>query len=343
MTTPTAAAIARTEFSTTDPDVLRATCQAVFGASISGSVQTWQFAMNGTDTATLGVLNVQLSAEYIFHVKGQDTILIETMRHGRLETSGSGGERRHGPGDVFLGNYPEAYDGHCLGGTYHVGSLPASLIRTVAGLPDDARLNIRSSDVTPGAAARWHPVAQVADELLANPISAQSPLLLSSVGRVAAAAALDLIPTIDPPSARLADGHDSHTATLRRAIAFIEAHPDQDIGVVDIACAASVTPRAVQLAFRRHQDTTPMGYLRRVQLDRAHADLAATTAEDGTTVTAVAARWGFSRPSAFAALPPRVRRVTVVHPASLSIGPDPTSARPALGFERRVPRLPAGA
>ncbi|MFI6180577.1 hypothetical protein ACIA8R_33925 [Nonomuraea sp. NPDC051191] len=45
---------------------------------------------------------------------------------------------------------------------------------------------------------------------------------------------------------------------MRRAIAYLEAQPDQDITVADIAAAAHVTVRAVQLAFRRHLDTTPL-------------------------------------------------------------------------------------
>ena len=46
---------------------------------------------------------------------------------------------------------------------------------------------------------------------------------------------------------------------------------------------------------------TPTAYLRRVRLARAHDDLLAAEPGDGTTVTAVAARWGYARPHRFAA------------------------------------------
>jgi AraC-like DNA-binding protein len=86
---------------------------------------------------------------------------------------------------------------------------------------------------------------------------------------------------------------------VRRAIAFIEQHPDADISVADIAAAAAnVSIRAVQFAFRRHLDTTPMDYLRTVRLDRAHHDLLTTNPSLGDTVTA---RWGFHHHSRFAA------------------------------------------
>ena len=92
---------------------------------------------------------------------------------------------------------------------------------------------------------------------------------------------------------------DASPATLKRAVAFIEENAQQDITIADIAAAASVTMRAVQLAFRRHLGTTPTRYLRQVRLDRAHRDLLA--ADPGhETVTAVAYRWGFPSPGRFA-------------------------------------------
>jgi transcriptional regulator GlxA family with amidase domain len=95
------------------------------------------------------------------------------------------------------------------------------------------------------------------------------------------------------------DRRDARPATVQRAVSFIEANADIDITIADIARAAGVTARAVQLAFRRHLDITPAGYLRRVRLDQAHRQLQATD-PDHDSVTAVAYRWGFGSPSRFA-------------------------------------------
>jgi transcriptional regulator GlxA family with amidase domain len=96
------------------------------------------------------------------------------------------------------------------------------------------------------------------------------------------------------------DRFDSSPATLRRAVAFIDEHADRHLTVADIAAASFVTVRAVQLAFRRHLDVTPMAYLRRVRLRRAHLDLlAADPARE--SVIAVAYRWKFSSASRFTA------------------------------------------
>jgi transcriptional regulator GlxA family with amidase domain len=101
---------------------------------------------------------------------------------------------------------------------------------------------------------------------------------------------------------------DGHPATLRRAIAFIEASPHEDISIEDIADAACVTVRAVQMSFRRHLNTTPMAYLRQVRLACAHAELQTGAAEE--TVGTIARRWRFSNAGRFAA----AYRVAYGHP-----------------------------
>ena len=68
----------------------------------------------------------------------------------------------------------------------------------------------------------------------------------------------------------------------------------------DIAAAAHVTIRALQLSFRRHLGCTPTVYLRRVRLEHAHRDLIAADPQR-ETVTAVAYRWGFASHSRFTA------------------------------------------
>ena len=90
------------------------------------------------------------------------------------------------------------------------------------------------------------------------------------------------------------------SGTVGRAVAFVEERARDDIGVADIATAAFVTVRAVQLAFRRYLDTTPLGYLRQVRLERAHQELMEAD-PDRTTVTAIAADWRFTNASRFSA------------------------------------------
>jgi len=88
---------------------------------------------------------------------------------------------------------------------------------------------------------------------------------------------------------------------LRRAISYIESNAGNDIALADIAEAIHVTPRAVQYMFRRHMETTPLQYLRRLRLQHARQDLIAGDPMHNT-VTDVAARWGFAHSGRFAGL-----------------------------------------
>ncbi|WP_109211662.1 MULTISPECIES: AraC family transcriptional regulator [Microbacterium] len=85
--------------------------------------------------------------------------------------------------------------------------------------------------------------------------------------------------------------------SVRRAIAYIEAHAHEPITVDDVAEAADISTRGLQYAFRRALDQTPTEYLRRQRLAGAHAEM-----EQGTRsgVADIAHRWGFSSASRFA-------------------------------------------
>jgi transcriptional regulator GlxA family with amidase domain len=88
---------------------------------------------------------------------------------------------------------------------------------------------------------------------------------------------------------------------VRRAVAFIDGHASLPITVTDVARAAGVGPRALQLAFAHHLGCSPMTHVRRVRLEGAHRELQAADPTAGDTVAAIAARWGFARPDRFAA------------------------------------------
>jgi transcriptional regulator GlxA family with amidase domain len=86
--------------------------------------------------------------------------------------------------------------------------------------------------------------------------------------------------------------------TVRRAVAFIQANLLEHVTAVDIAVAAGSSPRALQLAFRRALDLTPMGYVRDARLTGAHAQL---LVDSHTPVGQIALKWGFSNQGRFAA------------------------------------------
>jgi AraC-like DNA-binding protein len=87
-------------------------------------------------------------------------------------------------------------------------------------------------------------------------------------------------------------------AVVRRAERFLEENSANVVGLTDVARAAGVSARALQLAFRRFRDTTPMAQLRALRLERARRALA-EAGPDGGSVTSVAAAHGFGSLSRF--------------------------------------------
>ncbi|MFC6067196.1 AraC family transcriptional regulator [Streptomyces ochraceiscleroticus] len=86
---------------------------------------------------------------------------------------------------------------------------------------------------------------------------------------------------------------------VKRAVDAMQADPARPFTVLELARVAGVAPRSLQAGFRQHLETTPMAYLRRLRLERAHRDLVA--AGPGVSVTEVAGRWGFTHLGRFAA------------------------------------------
>ncbi|WP_432076520.1 helix-turn-helix domain-containing protein [Streptomyces wuyuanensis] len=125
-------------------------------------------------------------------------------------------------------------------------------------------------------------------------------MVLDTAARMPAGAALGFFPdtyTAREPLLR-GPGHVGET-TLRRAAAYIDAHAEGPVALSGIAAAAGVSARALQYGFHRHHGTSPMGYLRRVRLERAHRELQAAGPADGETVAEMAARWGWGKPGTF--------------------------------------------
>ncbi len=80
--------------------------------------------------------------------------------------------------------------------------------------------------------------------------------------------------------------------SMRRAVDFIHANLVEAIDLMQIAQAAGVNVRTLQLGFRAKFGLTPMQYLKQARLDLAHYLLAAK--EDSVSVTEAAFSSGFS-------------------------------------------------
>lgn len=248
---------------------------------------------------------ITAAMNYDATVPPQGTLVFGTLLSGRLSHSSAGSDRHYLSGDAFLAGQPD--DSRAA----RVRDIDARLVLVDPALPSEvadtaprrAPAPVRFTGyepVSPQAGTHWQATCDYVREQVADAESSPGPLVLASAVRLLVATALATFPNNALTDPTIQDSHDGSPATLRRAVVFIDEHAHQDITMADIATACGVTIRAVQLAFRRHLDTTPMRYLRRVRLDHAHRQLVAADPERDS-VTAVSYQWGFASSSRFAA------------------------------------------
>lgn len=99
-----------------------------------------------------------------------------------------------------------------------------------------------------------------------------------------------------PPSAPRTVG----ARAVRQVVELMEARPETPWRLAELAAHAGVSARALQEGFRSELGVTPMAQLRRIRLRRAHRDLRRLESS-ATSVSDVAARWGFGHLGRFAA------------------------------------------
>lgn len=250
---------------------------------------------------------------------------IVTSNRGEFVHSRRGHSERISPGESVLVNVSqEPFVAEWVGdrATCEVVRIDPQLIDELGGVADPAhRISFTGSrPVGEGASLSWRRALQhVVTDMLRGPDAEASPLIVNEAGRLLAALALTSFPNTAITRAEADESTDGRgdrgtdalrspcplvaqepsRSTLDRGLAYIEDHADVDITLADIARAASVTTRSVQLAFRRHLDTTPMAHLRATRLRHAHDDLVKSSGDEGVTVSEIAARWGFYNPGRF--------------------------------------------
>ncbi|MFF8861201.1 helix-turn-helix transcriptional regulator [Streptomyces sp. NPDC015139] len=255
----------------------------------------------------VSVDDLALDFEMSYSVTPLGRICLCVVHEGTVRDHGYHGvEDEFGPGDVVLFAPPDLpYAGRICNARYTITMLDPALLGQVAGREDGAP-PVRLTGHRPQSAAAARHLARTITHLregvLSDPEIADQPLIAATAAQYLAASVLAAFPSTALAEPTAADRNDAHPVMLRRALAFIDDHADQPVTVADIAAAAHVTVRALQYAFRRHLDTTPLAHLRRVRLTHAHRDLVAADRGGGTTVTEVAARWGFHHPGRFAGL-----------------------------------------
>jgi len=182
---------------------------------------------------------------------------------------------------------------------------PALVASVAAGVPSgQAPVPIRFTSLQPvdaDAERLWKNTVTYVVRMVSSGEAPVTPLIAGHASRLLAAVMLSTFPNTAAPKTTTADRTDARPVLLRRAIEYMDANATTDISLADIAETINVTPRAVQYMFRRHLDSTPLQYLRRIRLHYAHLELSAADRRHDT-VTEIAARWGFAHTGRFAVL-----------------------------------------
>ncbi|BFU46329.1 hypothetical protein KRMM14A1004_45660 [Krasilnikovia sp. MM14-A1004] len=297
----------RVEFATTDPDRARTYLTAAYDAmlTIQRDPATYLLRHVRLDPGPfhLDTMEHQATTE----LRGRHFMPISVVRVHRGVRTDLAHDDRFGPGDLFL---QADTDRPChlrqesfLGSL--VGLAPQAIAEAARNRPEDPLPPLcftARRPAHPADAGRWlHVVDYVSDSLNNSPEFITHPLMIGPLTRLLAAAVLTTFPNTCTPEPCYQDRTDATPAALTRATAFIDANADLDISLIDIARAAHVSVHAVRRAFRRHLDTTPMAFLRRVRLDRAHQQLRDLMPGDRATLADIAAHWGYPDISRFTA------------------------------------------
>ncbi|MFT3769078.1 MAG: AraC family transcriptional regulator [Minicystis sp.] len=142
-------------------------------------------------------------------------------------------------------------------------------------------------DLEAGPGATVLEIAQALRRELERPEA--SPILVASLREALLTSLLTNAPhsassLLDPLPRRVAPG------CVRKAEEYIDAHAVEPITIADIAAAAGVSMRSLQVAFKTHRDTTPMERLRTRRVELARQRL--LDAEPGTAVARVVTTLG---------------------------------------------------
>jgi len=235
-----------------------------------------------------------------------DALTAVTVTHGSGRVAAAGDEHCWARGGAFM--VPCGLPSTAL--QYDAGFALLSVPWPVARSLAEERTSLPAADLwfegmAPVSAERqamWASTAKfVCAQLVASGTTGISPPMANELTRMAATVMLETFPNTAMTSLYVAGPGWAPPAAVRRAAAFIEAHADQPVTLADIAAAAGVTGPALQSAFRRHYDNTPVGYLRQARLERAYRELQDADPAAGVTVAAVARRWGWTSPGQFAA------------------------------------------
>jgi AraC-like DNA-binding protein len=300
--------IAHTRYATEDPDAAHEFLASRYSrhrVMLHERGENFRFALTGRSVEKISLAHLRHSAGRTATSDPLDYLVFVAICEGAVELAAGREQVRGSRGAALLYPIGTPFTATWNQFDIHLLNLPLTVVADQAA----AQTGIAAGDlrfeamtpVSPAMTRYWRATMGMVNRELAAPDSALAhPLVQASTLAMLAAAALSCFPNTAMTASPQPGPGRVAPAALRRAVAYIDTHADQPITVTEIAGAAGLSARALQHAFKHHHHTSPLGYLARVRLERAHLDLQAGDPSHGDTVTTIAHRWGFTNPGRFA-------------------------------------------
>jgi AraC-like DNA-binding protein len=286
----------------TDPDRARMWIEAHYtphAVTITGSRADFHFEHRVREQGSFAIAHIAHSMALEMDVSPYEHLVVSQLINGRFRVQHRKDTLEPTVGQTYL--YPAGAAARVSWEGVELGLVRLDR-HAVAAHVAGVGAQIVLVDTFPVSAARtrgWQSlVRHVSREMLPQG-TMHSPLVRSAAFALLATTFTQVFPCRIPALSH-SPAVSRPSAVVRRAVEFIASHAGEPIDIAQIAQAARVGPRGLQVAFRRHLDITPMEYLRRVRLDCAHRELIAADPSD--TVKRIAARWGYSQVQRFTEL-----------------------------------------
>lgn len=318
----------RASYATADPFEAREFVEEAYGARIRvGSIRDRRFrvSLERVRCGDVELADLDLPMDLRMMIVGRGDYVFSTVIDGTATYERRSDETRLTRGDTYVAIRPVGED---PARTEHLHvrtiSLPAAVLDAVAAAAgaDAAAWEFTAMRPITGGARRFRRTLAGVRELLDGLGDDPAPLVTGPAARLMAATALAVFPnTAVAPFEATDRAGDAHPDALRRAIAYIDANPDLDLTLADVARAAFVSPRAC--SSRSAVTSTPRRWPTSGRSDwRARATLCG-----GPTRSRASPSRG-SRPSGG----------SLTRAASPSSTAPPTASRRAARCRRRTPR-----
>lgn len=291
-------ALLRLQYSASDPVGATAAMRAVLGAAevSSAGPLAWQQVSLVDDGIT--VSSIRSSGERVrLGVNGASELTIVLVEQGSAVLTRNGARLALGADALGLIPIGATADLRWDRARLQVFSVPPAPLARLLGVPRSAvALHAPRMDPCSAALAEyWRRTSR----LLTSGVFGDPEVYERDLIRAHAIDALTAV-TVEAfeLTNRSEDRTDRDVHVVRRAVAEMRAHLAEPISIPEVAAAAGVSVRGLQIVFQRQLGTVPLLHLRQLRLEAARADLQ-SEAGRGTTVADVARRYGYANSGRF--------------------------------------------